>query len=128
MTRFRDNLPLTETKNTADIQGFLAGTQQSTLVKATTGTFTDDGELTLGAGGSSDWCTPGDPTVIKDLSGQGEAKGVIASAGRAFVGTGQNASSKAFYNISVAIPGSGAPVVTELGTYDPPGGFKTNDT
>lgn len=124
MTRFRDNLPLTETKNTADIEGFLAGTQQSTLVKATTGTFTDDGELTLGAGGSSDWCTPGNPTVIKDLSGQGEAKGVIASPGRAFVGTGDNASGQSFYNISVAIPGSGAPVVNELGTYD---GYKTND-
>ncbi|VVA43624.1 conserved hypothetical protein [Candidatus Roizmanbacteria bacterium] len=124
MTRFRDNLPLTETKNTADIQGFLAGTQQSTFVKATTGTFADDGELTLGAGGSSDWCAPTEPLVTKDLSGSGVAKGIVASPGRAFVGTGENASGQSFYNISVNIPSSGAPVVNELGTYD---GYKTND-
>lgn len=122
MTRFRDNLPLTETKKEAD---FKLGTVPATiLIKDTTGTFTDDGEVTLGAGGSSDWCAPTDPSVVKDLSGQGEARGVVASQGRAFVGTGQNASGKAFYNISVAIPSSGVPVVIELGTYD---GFKTND-
>lgn len=122
MTRFRDNLPLTETKKEAD---FKLGTVPATiLIKDTTGSFTDDGEVTLGAGGSLDWCAPVDPAVIKDLSGQGEAKGVIASPGRAFVGTGDNASGKSFYNISVAVPSSGAPVVIELGTYD---GYKTND-
>lgn len=125
MTRFRDNLPLTETKKEAD---FKLGTVPATiLVKDTTGTFTDDGEVTLGAGGASDWCAPTNPSVVKDLSGQGEARGVVASPGRAFVGTGQNASGKAFYNIGVEIPGSGVPNVRELGVYDPGGGVKTND-
>lgn len=124
MTRFRDNLPMIETKNTSDIEGFLTGEMQSILVKATSGSFTDDGEMTLGAGGSNDWCSPTDPTVIKDLSGQGEAKGIVTSQGRAFVGTGDNASGQSFYNISVTIPVEGAPTVIELGTYD---GYKTND-
>lgn len=125
LTRFRDNLTITETKKTAD---FLLGTGQNILVKDTTGSFPDDGEVTLGAGGNLDWCSPGTPVNLTDLSGQGDARGVVADYGRAYIGMGQNASSKPFYNVRVIIPTAPTtPTVTQLGVYDPTPRQKSND-
>ncbi len=79
------------------------------------------GEVTLGAGGKGDWCSPNLSIAAVDLPKQGVANAVSAISGQVFAGTGDNASgvSYATVNINQADP----PVATLSGTFD---GFKTN--
>ncbi len=113
MTRYLDNDSYVQTTE-AD---FNAGTKTGTTVTNTAG-----GEVTLGAGGQGDWCKPSDSIVAQlDLPKQGVADTITAIEGRAFVGTGENASGVSFANI--AISNTNPPVPSIIGTFD---GYKTN--
>ncbi len=113
LTRYLDNL-LYSQNTEAD---FKTGTLSGTTVTNTSG-----GEVTLGAGGQGDWCKPNLTIAALDLPKNGVANALTAIEGRAFAGTGDNASGVSFANVNIsnAIP----PVATIGGTYD---GFKTND-
>lgn len=123
LTRYLDNATYTETTQTH----FNAGTKTGTNVRATTPPgVTDDGEVVLGAGGYGDWCSPNLTSVASDLPGNGVANGIWAIEGKAFVGTGDNASGMDFINVSISNPAHPAnPVVTTQGTFDQ--NLKTND-
>lgn len=85
----------------------------------------NDGQIVLGAGGNGNWCAPETPVANLNLTGQGEARGIVAYEDRAFVGTGQNASGHAFYNITINNSGNN-PSPQEAGIYDD-NSLKTND-
>ncbi|MDQ5951172.1 MAG: hypothetical protein QG639_449, partial [Patescibacteria group bacterium] len=82
LTRYLDNLSLTETTE-AD---FTPGTSVGTAVVNNAG-----GEIILGSGGKGDWCEPNDYIVAEyDLPQGGKAKVVKAKEGTAFTGTDSN--------------------------------------
>lgn len=85
-----------------------------------------DGQVTLSQAGGADWCNPGSPVTQLDLNGSALARSVVAGNDRAYVGTGQNASGKAFYNVSIS--STFPPVAAEDGVYDyPQSSSKTNN-
>jgi len=119
ITRFRDNLTYYES-STAQFAA-TGSIFNGTATDATIG----DGAVTLAKTGAADWCQPGNPIVKHDLQGNGLAGNVVAGVGYAFVGTGKNASSKAFYNVKID-NSTNPPAVNVAGNYNP-GGLKAND-
>lgn len=113
MTRYLENDSHVETTE-ADFNG---GTVTGTTVTNTLG-----GEVTLGAGGHGNWCSPNLSISALDLPKSGVANAVTAIEGRAFAGTGDNASGESFVNIS--IPNTSSPSASILGTFS---NYKTND-
>lgn len=101
LTRYLDNLAWTQTTQTDFNKGTTHGT---TAVVATAGTgIPDDGQVQLGAGGGGDWCKPSDSIVAKfDLPGQAQANAITAIEGRAFIGTGRNASGEPFVDVDTS--------------------------
>ncbi len=112
LTRYLDNLIFTQTLQSE----FDFGTKMGTITTNTTG-----GEITLGAGGYGDWCNPNLNLGSLDLPKNGVANAISAIIGRAFAGTGENASGVSFANIQIA--DADPPTASVLGTYD---GYKTN--
>lgn len=79
LTRFLDNLSLTETTEAE----FLAGTHTGTAAVNNAG-----GEVVLGSGGKGNWCKPNDFIVAQyDLPQSARARVVKAIQGKAFTGT-----------------------------------------
>jgi len=112
ITRYLDNNSFTQTT----VADFNTGTKSGTIV-----TNTGGGEVTLGAGGQGDWCAPNLSIAALDLPKQGVADAITAIEGRAFVGTGDNASGVSFANVSIS--NANPPIATIAGTFD---GYKTN--
>ena len=112
MTRYLDNLVYTETTEAQ----FNAGVKSVTFVTNTAG-----GEVVLGAGGQGDWCNPNLSIAALDLPKSGVANALTAIEGRAFAGTGENASGVSFANVTIS--NANPPVAAIAGTFD---GFKTN--
>lgn len=113
LTRYLNNAIFTQTT----VSDFNSGTPTGTIV-----TNTNGGEVTLGAGGGSDWCTPNLSIGAVDLPKNGVANAVYAIEGKAFAGTGDNASGISYATIN--IDGADPPQATVSGTFD---GYKTND-
>ena len=113
VTRYLDNLAWIQTTE-AD---FDAGTHTATRVENDAG-----GEVVLAAGGGGNWCSPNLSIGGLDLPKSGVANAVTAIEGRAFAGTGENASGESFVNIDIS--NADPPAATILGTFD---GYKTND-
>lgn len=110
ITRYLENASYTETTETQ----FNAGTKSGVTVRATNPpAVADDGEIILGAGGYGNWCGPNLAASQINLSG-GIADSIIASEGKAYVGTGQNASGLPF--IYIGINNNRPPTATQLGT------------
>ena len=125
LTRWRDNLPYIETTQTQ----FNAGTHTGTTVRSSSPNPTptpDDGEIILGSGGYGNWCEPNLISSSFNISGNGVSKGIAAIEGRAFLVTGENASSADFINLGITNPARPAlPSLIEEGTYDT--NLKAND-
>ena len=112
LTRYLDNLTFVQTTDT----DFNAGTLAGTAV-----TNTNGGEVILGAGGYGDWCNPQLTISPLDLPKSGVANAITAIEGRAFVGTGENASGESFVNIGLT--NDNPPSASILGTFS---NYKTN--
>lgn len=112
LTRYLDNNSFTQT-TAAD---FNVGTKSGTTVTNTAG-----GEVVLGAGGQGDWCSPNLSLPSLDLPKSGVANALTAIEGKAFAGTGENASGVSFANIIVS--NNSPPNLSIAGTFD---GYKTN--
>ena len=112
LTRYLDNLNYVQTTEAE----FNTGTKTGTVVTNTAG-----GEVTLAGGGSGNWCEPDLSISALDLPKSGVANALTAIEGKAFAGTGDNASGVSFANI--AISNATPPVASVVGTFD---GFKTN--
>ena len=114
-------LYLTRTINTSltqtTVADFTPGTRTGTII-----TNTNGGEVTLGAGGGGSWCNPNLSISALDLPKSGVANALYAIEGKAFAGTGDNASGVSY--ASVSIDNSKPPHAAISGTFD---GFKTND-
>lgn len=80
------------------------------------------GEVTLDTYGKGNWCSPGATATTLDLPGSGVASGIVALEGKAFTGTGGNASGISFADINIS--NTAPPVATLGGQLD---GYKTND-
>lgn len=106
---------------------FELGDVTGTIISLTTGsTIPDDGEVTLGAGGSGDWCFPNDSILEQlDYPGQGEARALTAIEGGVFAGTGQNASGLPFGHISIS--NTNPPAASLVGTFEQVSPSKSND-
>ena len=101
---------------------FNAGTLTGAAVQATTGSgLADDGEIVLGAGGNGNWCSPSLVTNTLDLPGSGYASSVRAIEGKAFAGTGENASGMAYMGVNIT--DTSPPVASFISQFD---GYKTN--
>lgn len=99
------------------------GVKTGVTVNATTSSgVPNDGEVVLGAGGSSDWCTPSLLENTLDLPGSGYPSSITAIEGKAFAGTGENASGLSFMDIDIS--NAEPPVATLGNTYD---GHKSNE-
>lgn len=98
------------------VADFEAGVHTGTTVTNNSG-----GEVTLGGGGSGSWCAPDLTIAALDLPKSGVANAVTAIEGRAFAGTGDNASGVSFANVTIA--NSSPPSASVAGTFD---GYKTN--
>lgn len=111
---------LTRYHNSATVQtteaDFEQGVKQGTIITSLSG-----GEVTLGAGGGVDWCSPNLSIAAADLPKSGVANGITAIEGRVFAGTGDNASGVSFANVTIS--NANPPVSTVAGTFD---GYKTN--
>lgn len=112
LTRYLDNLVYTETTETQLNLGVKSGTNVTNTV---------GGEVVLGAGGYGDWCNPNLSIAALDLPKSGVANALSAIEGRAFAGTGNNASGVSFANVTIS--NANPPVAAIAGTFD---GFKTN--
>lgn len=115
LTRFRDNLPYSETTTSQFNSGINSGTAAvDTVPPAVTG----DGQVQLGAGGAANWCKPSLSVNYYSLSGNsiGIANYVVpgASSGQpnySYVTTGVNGSSNPLYSLSVSDPPNPTPPV-----------------
>ena len=112
LSRYLDNLNYVQTTEAE----FNTGTKTGTVVTNTAG-----GEVTLAAGGSGNWCAPDLSISALDLPKSGVANALTAIEGKAFAGTGDNASGVSFANVSIS--NTTPPVASIVGTFD---GFKTN--
>jgi len=113
IVRYLDNATYVETLESDFEKGILDGVVITTI---------DDGEVQLASGGSASWCNPNLNLSPLDLPKQGVANAINAIEGRAFAGTGENASGVSFAN--VLIDNNNPPSALIDGTMD---GFKTND-
>lgn len=107
LTRYLDNLSLTQTT----ASDFKAGTLIGTNVTNTSG-----GEVSLGAGGQGDWCSPNLTINALDLPGQGITTDITALQGHAYMTTGGNSSGDSMD--SVNITNTKPPVPTNAGSYN----------
>ncbi len=98
------------------VSDFDAGVHTGTTVTNNSG-----GEVTLGGGGTGTWCEPDLTITALDLPKSGVANAVTAIEGKAFAGTGENASGVSFADVSIA--DTNPPSATVVGTFD---GYKTN--
>lgn len=113
LTRWQENAAYTETTQAQ----FNAGTKTGVTVRATNPPLVaDDGEVILGAGGHSDWCTPTLSSTSLNLAGNGEAKSIYAIEGTAIVGTGQNASGLPLVKITLGSTPPYPPTAAVAGT------------
>lgn len=112
LTRYLDNIVLTNTIEADFNQGVLTGT----VVTNQSG-----GEVTLGAGGQGNWCDPNLTIQAIDLPKNGVANAISAIPGQVVAGTGENASGVSFAKIAVA--NVDPPTAAVQGTFD---GYKTN--
>ncbi len=116
LTRYLENATYTQTTKTDFDTGSTAGTFVTQI---------DDGEVTLGAGGSGSWCSPSTPVEELDLPKNGVANSLTAIEGLAFATTGENASGVSFAKVNITTntnpPDASIP---NPGTFD---GYKTND-
>jgi len=112
ITRYLDNNSFIQTT----VADFNAGINSGTTVTNTAG-----GEVTLGAGGAGNWCSPNLSIAALDIPKQGVADTITVIDGHAFVGTGDNASGVSFANVSIS--NTNPPVASIVGTFD---GYKTN--
>jgi len=100
-----------------------SGTLQEAIVLATSGSpVPNDGQVQLSVVSGGEWCSPNLSIAALDLPKNGVANAISAIEGKAFVGTGDNASGISY--AGVAISNTHPPVATVSGTFD---GFKTND-
>ena len=117
LTRYLENETYIQTKK---IEDFDTGVLTDVIT-----TQVDDGEVTLGAGGSGSWCAPSTPVEELDLPKNGVANALTAIKGKAFATTGENASGVSFAKINITTntnpPDASIP---NPGTFD---GYKTND-
>jgi len=113
LTRYLDNATYIQTTE-AD---FNSGSHTNTIV-----INESDGEVTLGVGGGGNWCSPQLTIAALNLPKNGEANALTAIEGKAFTGTGNNASGVSYAQI--AISNASPPVATVQSTID---GYKTND-
>jgi type II secretory pathway pseudopilin PulG len=123
MTRFRDNLPYTETTKAQfnNDPTHLSIFDKTAAVNTVGSPLPGDGEVDMGLGGLSDWCDPNLSIAALDLPKNGVANAISAIEGRVFAGTGENSSGVSFANIAVS--NTYPPTSSILGTAD---GFKTN--
>jgi hypothetical protein len=119
MTRYMDNLAYTETTYAQFTAS--GATVSGTIVNHTGGGAAVDGDITLGGGGHGDWCLPNLNLTQVNLDKSGVANALTAIEGRAFAGTGENASGPSFDN--VLIDNNYPPQATVSGSFD---GYKTN--
>ncbi|OGK16090.1 hypothetical protein A2774_01825 [Candidatus Roizmanbacteria bacterium RIFCSPHIGHO2_01_FULL_39_12c] len=123
LTRWRDNLPYTETTETQFDAGTLTGV---TVRSSDPPQAADDGEIILGSGGNSNWCDPNLTSQSFDISGNGNTNGIWAVEGRAFLATGDDASGPDFVNVAISNPPQPTPPsISEEGSYDT--NLKVND-
>ena len=124
-TRFLDSASYIETtQNQFNFVGSANPGVKTGLTVRSTGGSPTDGEVILGSGGSSDWCYPSllaSGGAVLDMPGQGYPSTITAIEGKAFMGTGENASGLSF--MSAMISNTHPPVATPGNTYD---GHKTN--
>ncbi|MFA6081701.1 MAG: hypothetical protein WC741_04840 [Patescibacteria group bacterium] len=113
MTRFRDNIPYTETTKAQfnNDPTHLSVFDKTTAVNTTGSTLPDDGEVDMGLGGLSDWCNPAQSVTTVNLSRQGIPTAISAIDGSVITGTGGNASGPTFAQTSF-------PSAQTTGTYD----------
>lgn len=115
MSRFENDVFFETTEETF-LEGELDGTVVENII---------DGEIILGAGGHGDWCSPNESIVADlDYPGQAEARALTAIEGRAFAGTGSNASGLPFGHI--ALSNANPPVASIIGTFTNISPQKTN--
>jgi hypothetical protein len=126
LTRYMDNLSQTYTTYTE----FDAGTKSGISVNHTTPPLVpDDGDITLGGGGSGDWCQPDLTLAQVDLPKSGVANALTVipasgtSPGYAFAGTGENASGVSFAKVVITDTDPPAASIPTPGTFN---GYKTN--
>src|SRR3989338_2654424 len=120
LTRWRDNLPYTETTE----DQFNAGTHTCTTVRSSAPQpipTPGDGEIILGSGGHSNWCEPSISQYTEELPKNGVGKAISAISGQAVAGTGENSSGVSFANIIIS--DTYPPEPNTEATFD---GFKTN--
>ena len=94
--------------------GFHDGTGVTNLI---------DGEVQLGGGGAGDWCDPELTIAALDLPRNGEALALTAIEGKAFVGTGANASGVSYAEIDIS---NSSPPVATSPSENWFNGYKTN--
>jgi len=123
MTRFRDNLPYTETTKAQfnDDPDNLSVFNKTAAVNTAGSSLPDDGEIDMGLGGLGDWCNPNLSIAAFDLPKSGVANAISAIEGQVFTGTGDNASGISYADVSIA--NTNPPTALTSGTYD---GYKTN--
>jgi hypothetical protein len=98
LTRYLDSISLTDTTTT----DFNKGTTSGTAVVSTLGSsLPNDGQVQLGAGGGSDWCTPNLSLASVDLPGQGITTDISAIEGHAYTTTGGNASGDSLDSVNI---------------------------
>lgn len=112
LTRYLDNLTVIETTTVDFNPGIFEGTTLTNMA---------GGEVSLGAGGYGDWCSPTLLNPGTNLEGNGIAKGVVAFEGKAYTGTGDNSSGKSLVGINIS--NTAPPVAVQESTFD---GYKTN--
>lgn len=118
ITRHRSNMSQIDT-TTSD---FSSGSASGIIVADSFGSgIPNDAELTLGAGGSGNWCDPNLSIASLDLPKNGVANAISAIEGRVVAGTGENASGVSF--ASIGVNNSSPPTSFIEGTFD---GYKTN--
>ena len=113
LTRFAGNTVYSQTS----VSDFNTGSKSGVLVTNTSG-----GEVTLGGGGSGDWCSPNLSISAIDLPKSGVANAISAIEGKVFAGTGENASGVSYATVSIS--NANPPTGEILGTFS---NYKTND-
>src|SRR3989344_5423024 len=116
LTRYLENETYIQTRK---IEDFDTGTLTDVIT-----TQDDDGEVTLGAGGSGSWGAPSIPIATLDLPKSGVANALTAIEGLAFATTGENASGVSFAKVNITNTNPPVPSIPNPGTFD---GYKTND-
>lgn len=113
LTRYLDNLAVTDTTE-ADFTG---GILQGTAITNTTG-----GEIILGSGGRGNWCRPADYIrTTYDMPQDGKANVVRAMEGKIFSGTDYGNQGKF---VHLGVDQHDPPQITEFGQIN---GYDTND-